>query len=189
MADYTFYTVPMSRGQIARWALHEAGADYQQVLVDWANRPPELAAANPNLIGYKDGFGDIELMVSIRRRMGDRFSYLGGLPTAEVYAAAYKAMGVPVYSSAVFNFIPRTAMDFYHAVAKDDHAAQNRLLDTFFLPYLEIRNKSAGYAVSIIKAGATIVGHGAGPVRAPLTDLKPAEVEQLAALIAKAGVK
>ena len=149
----------------------------------------KLAANNPNLIGYKDGFGDIELMVSIRRRMGDRFSYLGGLPTAEVYAAAYKAMGVPVYSSAVFNFIPQTAMDFYHAVAKDDHATQNRLLDTFFLPYLEIRNKSAGYAVSIIKAGATIVGHGAGPVRAPLTDLRPAEVEQLAALIAKAGVK
>ncbi|GBL24301.1 hypothetical protein EMGBS6_10860 [Opitutia bacterium] len=28
-----------------------------------------------------------------------------------------------------------------------------------------------------------------GPVRAPLTDLKPAEIEQLAALIAKAGVK
>ena len=47
MADYTFFTVPMSRGQIARWALHEAGADYEQVLVDWANRPPELVAANP----------------------------------------------------------------------------------------------------------------------------------------------
>ncbi|MBX9883443.1 MAG: glutathione S-transferase family protein [Novosphingobium sp.] len=47
MADYTFYTVAMSRGQIARWALHEAGADYEQVLVDWANRPGELAAANP----------------------------------------------------------------------------------------------------------------------------------------------
>ena len=148
----------------------------------------KLADSNPNLIGYKDGLGDIELMVSIRRRMGDRFSYLGGLPTAEVYAAAYKAMGVPVYSSAVFNFIPQTAMDFYHAVAKDDVATQNRLLDTFFLPYLEIRNKAAGYAVSIIKAGATIVGHDAGPVRPPLTDLKPAEVEQLAALIAAAGV-
>lgn len=149
----------------------------------------KLAANNPNLIGYKDGFGDIELMVSIRRRLGDRFSYLGGLPTAEVYAAAYKAMGVPVYSSAVFNFIPQTAMSFYQAVAQDDRATQNRLLDTFFLPYLEIRNRSAGYAVSIIKAGATIVGHGAGPVRAPLTDLKPAEVEQLADLIARTGVK
>ena len=154
-----------------------------------AHHLEKLAEHNPNLIGYKDGFGDIELMVSIRRRLGERFSYLGGLPTAEVYAAAYKAMGVPVYSSAVFNFIPQTAMEFYQAVAQDDRATQNRLLETFCLPFLEIRNKSAGYAVSIIKAGATIVGHGAGPVRAPLTDLKPAEAEQLAALIAKAGVQ
>lgn len=47
MAEYTFFTHPMSRGQIARWALHEAGADYEQVIVDWADRPPALAAANP----------------------------------------------------------------------------------------------------------------------------------------------
>ena len=80
----------------------------------------KLAEANPNLVGYKDGLGDIELMVAIRRRLGDRLSYLGGLPTAEVYAAAYKAMGVPVYSSAVFNFIPRTAMEFHQAVAGAD---------------------------------------------------------------------
>jgi 5-dehydro-4-deoxyglucarate dehydratase len=148
----------------------------------------KLADSNPNLIGYKDGLGDIELMVSIRRRLGSRLCYLGGLPTAEVYAAAYKAMGVPVYSSAVFNFIPQTAIDFYRAVAADDFATQNRLLDSFFLPYLEIRNKSAGYAVSIVKAGARIVGHDGGPVRPPLTDLKPAEMEQLAGLIAEAGV-
>ncbi len=47
MADYTFYTVPMSRGQIARWALHEVGADYSHVLVEWASRPEALVAANP----------------------------------------------------------------------------------------------------------------------------------------------
>ena len=47
MAEYTFYTNPMSRGQIARWALHEAGADYQQVLVDWQTKPAALLAANP----------------------------------------------------------------------------------------------------------------------------------------------
>ncbi|MFS2028474.1 5-dehydro-4-deoxyglucarate dehydratase, partial [Massilia sp. CT11-137] len=119
----------------------------------------KLADRCPNLIGFKDGIGDIELMVSIWRRMGDRFSYLGGLPTAEVYAAAYKALGVPVYSSAVFNFMPKLAMDFYHAIAKDDHATTNRLLDEFFLPYLAIRNRKAGYAVSIVKAGARLVGH------------------------------
>jgi glutathione S-transferase len=47
MADYTFFTNPMSRGQIARWALHEAGADYAQVLVDWTAKPEALLAANP----------------------------------------------------------------------------------------------------------------------------------------------
>jgi len=47
MPSYTFFTNPMSRGQIARWALHEAGADYDQVLVDWADKPAALVAANP----------------------------------------------------------------------------------------------------------------------------------------------
>ncbi|MCY1244271.1 putative 5-dehydro-4-deoxyglucarate dehydratase [compost metagenome] len=126
-------------------------------------------------------------MVSIRRRLGERFTYLGGLPTAEVYAAAYKALGVPVYSSAVFNFIPKTAMDFYHAVARDDHATVGKLIDDFFLPYLAIRNRKAGYAVSIVKAGARIVGRDGGPVRAPLTDLTGEEMEMLGTLINKLG--
>ena len=149
----------------------------------------KLADRCPNLIGFKDGIGDIELMVSIWRRMGDRFSYLGGLPTAEVYAAAYKALGVPVYSSAVFNFMPQLAMDFYHAIAKDDHATTNRLLDEFFLPYLAIRNRKAGYAVSIVKAGARLVGHDGGPVRAPLTDLTEEEHAMLDQLIKKQNVR
>jgi 5-dehydro-4-deoxyglucarate dehydratase len=146
-----------------------------------------LAERCPNLIGFKDGVGDIEMMSSIYMKMGDRFSYLGGLPTAEVYAAAYKALGTPVYSSAVFNFIPKTAMEFYHAVANDDMATQHRLLKQFFMPYLAIRNRTQGYAVSIVKAGAKLVGHDAGPVRAPLTDLKPSEMEELGALIKSLG--
>ena len=146
-----------------------------------------LADRCPNLIGFKDGVGNIETMSSIFMAMGDRFSYLGGLPTAEVYAAAYKALGTPVYSSAVFNFIPKTAIEFYEAVRTDDMATQHRLLKDFFMPYLKIRNRVEGYGVSIIKAGATIVGHSAGPVRAPLSDLKPSEVEELAALIKKLG--
>nr|A4XRL4.1 RecName: Full=Probable 5-dehydro-4-deoxyglucarate dehydratase; AltName: Full=5-keto-4-deoxy-glucarate dehydratase; Short=KDGDH [Pseudomonas mendocina ymp] len=154
-----------------------------------ANLLEQLAERCPNLIGYKDGLGDIELMVSIRRRLGERLTYLGGLPTAEVYAAAYKALGVPVYSSAVFNFIPKTAMAFYKAIAADDQATVGKLIDDFFLPYLDIRNRRAGYAVSIVKAGAKIVGYDAGPVRAPLTDLLPEEYEALAKLIEAQGAQ
>ncbi len=147
----------------------------------------KLAERCPNLIGFKDGLGDLELMTGVHRRLGDRLSYLGGLPTAELFAEAYNAIGVPVYSSAVFNFIPRTAMDFYKAVAAGDSATTGKLLDEFFLPYIAIRNRGAGYAVSIVKAGARLVGMPAGPVRPPLVDCTPAEHDMLADLIAKLG--
>lgn len=147
----------------------------------------KLADRCPNLIGFKDGLGDIERIVQIRQRLGDRFVYIGGMPTHEVYADAYKALGVPTYSSAIFNFLPRTAIEFYNAYAAGDTATTRRLIDEFFLPYLDIRNRGEGYAVSIVKAGATIVGHSAGPVRPPLTDLKADEVEALSALIRRLG--
>ena len=47
MAQFTFYTVAMSRGQISRWALHEAGADYQHVMMDWETRPASFKSINP----------------------------------------------------------------------------------------------------------------------------------------------
>ena len=60
MAEYTFFFNPMSRAQIARWALHEAGADYEPVLVRWDAKPPELLAANqmgklPTIIHHHNG--------------------------------------------------------------------------------------------------------------------------------------
>lgn len=63
------------------------------------------------------------------------FAAGGTAPGCARHAAAYKALGTPVYSSAVFNFIPKTAMDFYHAVAHDDLAMQHQLLRDFFMPY------------------------------------------------------
>jgi 5-dehydro-4-deoxyglucarate dehydratase len=146
-----------------------------------------LAERCPNLVGFKDGVGDIEKFVAVRQTLGDRFAYLGGLPTAEVFAGAYKAMGCPVYSSAVFNFIPKTAMDFYRAQVDGDAATTDRLIRDFFLPYIALRNQGEGYAVSIVKAGATAVGHGAGPVRPPLSELKRDEFDALSALIARLG--
>lgn len=146
-----------------------------------------LADKCPNLIGFKDGVGEIENMVSIRRRLGDRFAYLGGLPTAEVYAEAYKAMGVDVYSSAVFNFIPRTALAFFRAVTENNRETTSKLLNDFFLPYIAIRNRVPGYAVSIVKAGATIAGRSAGPVRAPLVDCTAGDLRDLGELIEKLG--
>ena len=139
----------------------------------------------PNLVGYKDGVGDIELMQRIRLKMGDRLVYLGGLPTAETFALPYLDMGVSTYSSAVFNFVPDFATRFYEAVRARDHATIDEGLKSFILPLIAIRNRKKGYAVSIIKAGMKIIGRDSGPVRSPLTDLNAAEFAELSALVAK----
>jgi 5-dehydro-4-deoxyglucarate dehydratase len=143
----------------------------------------QLCDRCPNLIGFKDGVGDIELMTRIYARMGDRLTYIGGLPTAETFALPYLEMGVTTYSSAIFNFLPNFAQQFYAAVRRRDHAKVYTDLRDFVLPYISIRNRRKGYAVSIVKAGMTAVGRTAGPVRSPLIDLTPSELENLKALI------
>ncbi|MDE1177467.1 MAG: 5-dehydro-4-deoxyglucarate dehydratase [Edaphobacter sp.] len=137
----------------------------------------------PNLVGFKDGYGDIELMTRIYSRMGDRLTYVGGLPTAETFALPYLEMGVTTYSSAIFNFLPNFANDFYAAVRRRDHETIYKGLREFVLPYSSIRNRRKGYAVSIVKAGMKLVGRDAGSVRSPLVDLKPEEMDELKALI------
>ncbi len=141
-----------------------------------------LCEACPNLVGFKDGSGDIGLVRKITAVMGDRLTYLGGMPTAELFADAYLGAGVTTYSSAVFNFVPALAQTFYKALRAGDTAATNRILIDFFYPFMEIRNRQKGYAVSAIKAGVRLMGFDAGPVRAPLTDLTAEEVKMMGAL-------
>ncbi len=142
-----------------------------------------LAERHPNLIGFKDGHGDIEQLVRVRRLLGDRLLYIGGMPTAEVFAVPYFAAGFTTYSSAIYNFIPAAAQRFYAAVKAGDARSTDEMLRNFFLPYIALRNRRRGYAVSIVKAGMRIVGRSAGPVRPPLTDLTAAEMSELGSLI------
>ena len=143
----------------------------------------KLCDRNPNLVGFKDGVGDIELMMRVYAKLGDRLTYIGGLPTAETFALPYLEMGVTTYSSAVYNFVPEWALAFYDAVRAKDHAKVMKGLKEFILPYIAIRNENRGYAVSIVKAGMTAIGKSAGPVRTPLTELTQDQFARLKRLI------
>ena len=142
-----------------------------------------IADRNPTLIGFKDGVGNIEQMTRTYARVGDRLMYVGGLPTAETFALPLLQLGVSTYSSALFNFVPQWAIEFYDAVRAQDRDEVYRRLSEFVLPYLDIRDRTQGYAVSIVKAGLTAVGRPSGPVRPPLTDLREDEVAELRDLI------
>src|ERR1700760_1866412 len=148
-----------------------------------ADSVARLCERNANLVGFKDGVGDIELMMKVYARMGDRLTYVGGLPTAETFALPYLEMGVTTSSSAIYNFMPEWALSFYDAVRAKDQAKVIKGLKDFVLPYIAIRNENKGYAVSIVKAGMRVIGRDAGPVRPPLTDLTDDQCARLKKLI------
>lgn len=143
-----------------------------------------LCDACPNLVGFKDGSGELGLVRQVTVTMGDRLTYLGGMPTAELFAEAYLAAGFTTYSSAVFNFVPDLSVRFYKALRAGRRAECEEILTRFFYPFMAIRNRSKGYAVSAIKAGVRLRGFDAGSVRSPLTDLTTEEIGMLEALIA-----
>lgn len=137
----------------------------------------------PNLVGFKDGSGDIGLVREITATIGDRLTYLGGMPTAELFAEAYLGAGFTTYSSAVFNFVPDLAVSFYKALRAGERKTCEKILRDFFYPFMKIRNRREGYAVSAIKAGVRLQGFNVGPVRPPLSDLTREEEEMLEKLI------
>lgn len=137
----------------------------------------------PNLVGFKDGSGDIGLIRQVTATLCDRLIYLGGMPTAELFAEAYMGAGFSTYSSAVFNFVPRLAMQFYTELRAGNREKTEAILTNFFYPFIQIRNRQKGYAVAAIKAGVRQIGFDVGPVRAPLTDLTQDECAMLAELI------
>ncbi|WP_425354948.1 5-dehydro-4-deoxyglucarate dehydratase [Oceaniglobus trochenteri] len=143
----------------------------------------QLAEDCPNLIGFKDGSGDIDTVRRVTATLGERLSYIGGMPTHELFAQAYRGAGMATYSSAVFNFVPETALAFHAAFSAGDDATCERMLREFYYPFARIRDRKAGYAVSAVKAGVGLRGFETGHVRAPLTDLTGEEREMLQDLI------
>jgi 5-dehydro-4-deoxyglucarate dehydratase len=143
----------------------------------------QLADACPNLIALKDGTGNMQDLNDIIKTVGKRLSYIGGVPTAEIIAEAYLSIGVNTYSSAAFNFVPELANLFYKSLRAGDTATVAKITQQFFIPFVRLRGKKNGYAVSLIKAGAKIIGKSAGDVRPPLTMPTAAEVAELEKII------
>ena len=78
----------------------------------------------------------------------------------------------------------RTWLSEWHtAVRNRDRDDVLARLRDFVVPYIAIRDRGAGYGVSIVKAGLTAAGRPAGPVRPPLTDLTEDELVELTALV------
>ncbi|GJN43628.1 5-dehydro-4-deoxyglucarate dehydratase [Corynebacterium ammoniagenes] len=146
-----------------------------------------LAERHENFVGYKDATADIEHLARVTTTNGDRLFYLGGLPTAETYALSLLELGMSTYSSAMFNFVPDFALNFYRDVRAQNTEEVQRKLKEFVLPYLNIRDRGQGFGVSIVKGGLKVQGRDCGPVRPPLQDLSEKDLDDLRNLIELSG--
>ncbi len=146
----------------------------------------ELARTD-GIIGLKDGHGDLDLMQrtvsAVRTEAPGDFLYFNGLPTAELTQPAYRGIGITLYSSAVFCFAPEIALACHTAFRTGDEATAHRLLDGFYRPFVELRDRGQGYAVSLVKAGVRLRGLDVGEVRPPLHEPAGDHVARLARLI------
>ncbi|MFJ3668655.1 5-dehydro-4-deoxyglucarate dehydratase [Streptomyces sp. NPDC090106] len=144
-------------------------------------------ARTEGIVGLKDGLGDLDLMQrivsAVRTEVPGDFLYFNGLPTAEQTQVAYRAIGVPLYSSAVFCFAPEIALAFHRALETGDTTTVRRLLDGFYRPFVELRAQGRGYAVALVKAGVRLRGLDVGQVRSPLHEPTEDHVKQLAQVI------
>ncbi|MGJ6962510.1 5-dehydro-4-deoxyglucarate dehydratase [Streptosporangium sp. G11] len=142
----------------------------------------ELAEVD-NIVAFKDGHGDMELLQLIHTATAGRMPLLNGMPTAEIFARAYAGLGARAYSSAVLAFVPEIATAFFRAFEAGDEKMQELLLREFYAPLADLRKTTPGYAVSLVKAGLELRGRSAGPVRSPLAEVTAEHRERLAHLI------
>ncbi|MFI8168777.1 5-dehydro-4-deoxyglucarate dehydratase [Streptomyces sp. NPDC085931] len=160
---------------------------YQRDNAVFTPRTVAELARTDGIIGLKDGLGDLDLMQrivsAVRTEAPGDFLYFNGLPTAEQTQLAYRALGVTLYSSAVFCFAPEVALAFHRALRTGDDDLVERLLDGFYRPFVELRAAGRGYAVSLVKAGVRLRGLDVGEVRPPLHEPAEEHVKQLAELI------
>ncbi|WP_018637635.1 5-dehydro-4-deoxyglucarate dehydratase [Parafrankia elaeagni] len=144
-------------------------------------------AANPRVIGFKDGVGDLaraqETVLAVAEERADGFAFFNGLLTAELSQAAYRGIGMPLYSSAAFAMAPEVALAHYAAYRAGDEGARQRILTVFYRPLVALRDEVPGFAVSLIKAGLRLRGLDVGSVRPPFVDPTPEQLDRLARIL------
>ena len=94
MTSLTFYTNPMSRGQIARWMLEETGVAYDTVILDYGTtmKAPDYLAINPmgKVPAIRHGDTIVTECAAICAYLADAFPAANLAPPTDARGAYYR---------------------------------------------------------------------------------------------------
>jgi 5-dehydro-4-deoxyglucarate dehydratase len=152
---------------------------------DWFAPSPslveKLAQQIPNLIAWKDGQADLRRYQMIRQRVGERLHWIGG--AGDDMIPGYYSIGIRTYTSSIANVAPKLSLRL-HELASAGHSAElTKLMNELVVPLYALRARRKGYEVSAMKAMMDMIGLVGGPVRPPLVDLRPDEIETLRGML------
>jgi len=151
---------------------------------DWAKFQPamvERLTAISNLVAWKDGQGDIRQLQSIMYRVGERLHWIGG--AGDDLIGAYYSTGIRAFSSSIATVAPALSLKLHELATADDSEALAELLETCVIPLYALRSRRRGYEVSAMKALMDLVGLNGGPVRPPLVNVTPQELDELRTIL------
>jgi 5-dehydro-4-deoxyglucarate dehydratase len=140
-----------------------------------------LADRVPTLAAWKDGQGDARKYQRIMHFNGDRLAWYGGL--GDDCVPAYFAIGVQAYTSSISNIAPGVSLALAEAGVARDFARIDELMKKYVHPLYALRERVRGYEVAVMKVAMEILGMPAGPVRPPLTNCRPQDVDDLRQLM------
>lgn len=150
-----------------------------------------LISEIPNLVAFKDGRGDLRQFQRIRERAiadhgPDRLAWLAGI--GDDMVGPYFGVGVDGFTSSLACFWPEAAMRLYELASSGRFDALAEYHRHAVAPIYEFRQRRGGFEVSVTKAAMDLLGHTAGPVRAPLANLTSDDRAELGALLQRLEV-
>jgi 5-dehydro-4-deoxyglucarate dehydratase len=153
---------------------------------DWARFSPvmvERLTTIPNLVAWKDGHGDIRQLQSIMHHVGERLLWIGG--AGDDLVGAYYGAGIRTFSSSIATVAPALSLKLHELASADDTEALKELLETCVIPLYALRSRRRGYEVAAMKGLMDMIGLNGGPVRPPLVNVTPEELDELRTILGR----
>jgi 5-dehydro-4-deoxyglucarate dehydratase len=151
----------------------------------------QLTRTVPTMIAFKDGRADVRLFMRIKEHVDeklgeDRLVWLGGV--GDDLVAPYFSAGAVGFTSSLACFWPEASVELYRLGSSGDYQGLARYHRKVVRPFYEMRQRRRGFEVSVMKAAMDILGHPAGPPRAPLGQMSDADRSDLRALLERLEV-
>ena len=136
----------------------------------------------PNIISVKEASGSLPQIMEVLEQLPKTFSVISGDDNFTLPVIALGGTGV---ISVVSNFIPRKVSDLCAAARKGDFVAARKLhfemMPLFKAAFIETNPIP-------IKVAMNLAGMAAGPVRMPLCEMQPANLDKFKAVLQKMGL-